>query len=258
MKITADLIQATTQNLTRQGINHKPDESAPKSASFEFKMPKLDLITSRKSAAKSKLDMLKQQLEGMLKFAGIGKSNVAAAARLAKQIAAAVAEYAGLNSGGAVQSPNIAGASNPSSAEATKENTGQNTEHAGQEAAQAVQKAEQEAKAQEEKQSKPSEPVSTKSNMSTEDRTFLDEAKKIMQKAKLLLALEIQNSKKDIKTDKELYKDALNSMDNALKNATAALEQDGKAQASDSPALYSADGNTSPIQVSLPQISVQA
>jgi flagellar biosynthesis GTPase FlhF len=258
MKITADLIQATMQNFTRQGVSNKPEESAPKSASFEFKMPKFDPIASRKSAAKGKLDMLKRQLDGMLKFAGIGKSNVAAAARLAKQIAAAVAEYAGLNGGGAVQSPTIAGASNPPSAKATTENSEQSTEHAGQEAEQAVQKAEQAAKVQEEKQSKASESSSTKSNLSAEDRDFLDEAKKIMQKAKLLLALELQNSKKEIKTDKALYKDAVNSMDNALKNAIAALEQEGKAQSTDTPSVYSADGHTSPIQVSLPQISVQA
>ncbi len=258
MKITADLIQVSVQNLTRQGVSNKPEEGATKSASFEFQMPKFDPISSRKSAAKGKLDMLKRQLDGMLKFAGIGKSNVAAAARLAKQIAAAVAEYAGLNGGGAVQPPTIAGASNQPPAEATVKNARQSTEHAGQEAEQAVQKAEQEAKVQEEKQSKSSEPTSTKSNLSPEDRDFLDEAKKIMQKAKRLLALEIQNSKKDIKTDKALYKDALKSMDDALNNAAAALEQEGKAQAADAPSVYSADGNTSPIQVSLPQISVQA
>jgi hypothetical protein len=250
MKIIADVMQATVQNLIRQGVSNKAEESVPKNASFEFKTPKFDPIASRKSAAKGKLDMLKRQLDGMLKFAGIGKSNVAAAARLAKQIAAAVAEYAGLNSGGAVQPPTIADASNQPPAEAAVENAGQGAE-------QAVQKAEQEAKVQEEKQSKSSGPTSTKSNLSAEDRDFLDEAKKVMQKAKLLLALEIQNSKKELKTDKALYKDALKSMDDALNNATAALEREGKAQASDTPSVYSADGNASPIQVSLPQISVQ-
>jgi hypothetical protein len=258
MKITADLMQAAVQTLTRQGVSNKPEESTKKSTSFEYKMPRFDPVASRKSAAKGKLDMLKRQLDGMLKFAGIGKSNVAAAARLAKQIAAAVAEYAGLNSGGAVQPPTIAGASNQPPAETTTENAGQSTEHAGQEAAQAVQKAEQDAKVQAEKPSKPSEPTNAKSNISAEDRDFLDEAKKVMQKAKLLLALEIQKSKKEIKSDKALYKDAIKSMDDALKNATAALEQEGKTQAANTPSVYSANGNTSPIQVSLPQISVQA
>ncbi|AMC34264.1 hypothetical protein [Janthinobacterium sp. B9-8] len=257
MKIANESMQATIQNFTRQRVsnNGATEEDPTKSASFEFKIPKFDLVSSRKSAAKGRLDMLKRQLEGMLKFAGIGKSNVAAAARLAKQIAAAVAEYAGV-SGGAVQPPTIAGTTTTT---ATAPTEAPAVENAGQEAQQAVQKAEQQVKEQEERQEEKqtSNPLAQKSGMSAEDRDFLDEARKIMQKAKLLLALEIQNSKKEIKTDKALYKDALKSMDDALKNATIALEQEGK-QAADTPSVYAADGHTSPIQVSLPQISVQA
>ncbi|NHQ85265.1 hypothetical protein HA050_03960 [Iodobacter sp. HSC-16F04] len=268
MKIAADSIQTLLQPLNARPRSEKNEGSQAQESSFSFKIPKWDPVSSRKSAAKARLDMLKRQLDGMLKFAGVGKSNVAAAARLAKQIAAAVAEYAGVSGGSAVQTPLISGGSPAAAAPQTAPAAG-STENAGaaagQAAEQALQIAEKAEKAEatektekEEKAEKSNNEMASPSNkgMSAEDKAFLEDAKKIMQKAKLLLALEIQKSKRESKTDKSLYQDAIKTMDTSLQKATAALEQ--AAKAANAPMIYSASGNTTAIQVSMPQFSAQA
>jgi hypothetical protein len=248
MKIAAEPMQALASSLNPSSRSKGTTEEA-EASTFSFKIPKWDPVASRKTAAKAKLDMLKRQLEGMLKFAGVGKSNVAAAARLAKQVAAAVAEYAGISGASAVQPPTITGSSTTPEASASSADTA----GAGQVAEQALQKV---AEAEEKKNDGTQTVQQSKSHMSQEDRDFLEDAKKVMQKVKMLLALEIQKSKRESKTDKALYKDAIKAMDNTLKQATAALEQ--AAKSANAPMVYTANGNTTAIQVSMPQISVQA
>ncbi|MDW5418858.1 hypothetical protein R6242_20005 [Iodobacter sp. CM08] len=250
MKIAAESMPALISSPnTRQRVGETDDST--QTSALSFKIPKWDPIASRKNAAKARLDMLKRQLDGMLKFAGVGKGNVAAAARLAKQIAAAVAEYAGISGDGAVQTPAIAGGRPATPAENTSASKVE-AEKIGQAAEQALQKQEEKT---DKKTSDPLAALQSKHGMSAQDRDFLEDAKKIMQKAKLLLALELQKSKRDSKTDKSLYNDAIKAMDSTLSKATAALEQ--AAKQANTPMVYAADGNTTAIQVSIPQISVQ-
>ena len=91
--------------------------------------------------------------------------------------------------------------------------------------------------------------------MSAADKSFMELAKKIALKAKQLLAIEMATSKQNKKMDEKLQKEALQAMNESFEKATIALEQQGS---SDSPAVYAADGSSSPIQVSVPQISVMA
>ncbi|AZN36191.1 hypothetical protein [Iodobacter ciconiae] len=256
MKIAAEFMQPIIQSLsTRSRTSEKGEDTSTQSSSASFKLPQWDPVDSRKSAARARLDMLKRQLDGLLKFAGVGKGNVAAAARLAKQIAAAVAEYAGISGGSAVQAPVVAGSAPATQASPSVGKSESATAEQVQAAAESAEKVENAEKVEKPPADLPSM-AQSKNGMSAQDGGFMEEAKRVMQKAKLLLALEIQKSKRDSKEDKALHDDAIKTMDDTFKKASIALDQAGKD--TNSPVVYAADGGTTTIQVSMPQFSAQA
>jgi hypothetical protein len=243
-------------------------------------------VNSRKEAAKQNIAWLKMQLEGLLKFIGIS-GNPHAAIQLAKQLAAAVREYAA--SGGdaampqaqlAIPTPTAAGADTSGAESATAitasadsgnasaaapdafpAQSEQTTEMA--QAAAMATLAEQQSQTSEFSEKNPATDAgitpSTEahsgtttlhvgsSGMSAQDRAFFADVKNLMNRIKMLIQMETKKAE-----DEKKAKAAIQEMDKAFNSATAALMQENTTQA------YDASGLSVTESIATTSISVSA
>lgn len=224
---------------------------------------------SRKDAARQKIAWLKMQLEGLMKFAGVaGKPS--AAIRLAKELAAAVREYGSSDALPAMPqamlkpSPTSAltgeaasdAAGEAKNAENEVSNNTQALPEITKDAAQIasilalasqLSLAEQGSPDKEDGSVLSSHPLAnlpqlSGSGLSAEDRAFLVEAKTLMGKIKLLIAIESKKTRDDKKAQ-----EAIQAMDDALKSTTVALLQEntGLAYASTGLSVSASDSTAS-------------
>jgi hypothetical protein len=294
----ANAITAVTVNLNvrTQKTKNTTALSAFNNSAMQF--------PSRKDAAREKIAWIKMQLEGLMRFAGVA-GNPREAIRLAKELAAAVREYGGSDTGPAMPQVSASSASQAStgevgqtseaasseasdntanetanttaSAEATSEtsaaaslaeqvtnnsnnstnkqlaqNSGQDSEKnsvqaSSENSAAAAQVTQALAQAKHFAMEGPAkEAASTDSGnslaalaqintsgLSAPDRAFLAEAKILMGKIKLLIALESKKAEDDKKAQ-----EASKEMDDAFKSATMSLMQENTSLA------YAANGQS--------------
>ncbi|WP_295748187.1 hypothetical protein [Undibacterium sp.] len=107
----ANAITAVTVNL-----NVSPQKARNTAALSAFNNSPMQ-FPSRKDAAREKIAWIKMQLEGLMRFAGVA-GNPREAIRLAKELAAAVREYGGGDTGPAMPQVSVGSASQASAGEA--------------------------------------------------------------------------------------------------------------------------------------------
>ncbi|MCX7220805.1 MAG: hypothetical protein NTY70_18300 [Burkholderiales bacterium] len=287
----ANAIAAVTVNL-----NVSPQKARNTAALSAFNNSPMQ-FPSRKDAARERIAWIKMQLEGLMRFAGVA-GNPREAIRLAKELAAAVREYGGGDTGPAMPQVSVGSASQASTGEvgaaseaangevakqtadtsasaATSNETSaaaslaaqvmsnsnsitskQLAQNSGQDSAQssgensaaaaqvtqALAQAKNFAMADPASKERPSTDsgnalaalaqVNT-SGLSAPDRAFLAEAKILMGKIKLLIALESKKAEDDKKAQQ-----ASKEMDDAFETATMSLMQENTSLA------YAANGQS--------------
>ncbi|WP_373973746.1 hypothetical protein NT239_08755 [Chitinibacter sp. SCUT-21] len=167
---------------------------------------------SRKSAAKARMAELKQRLDNLLRFAGVGKGNPRIVAELAKELKALVAQYGGSTPGDAVASKLTLNtesqhdtAQNPQSETSSTETEGRNPEKSAEQASTA-----------------PAHLALHVAGRGRDpaDQAFLSEAKQLASRIKQLLAQENRKLKTEIdQHELKAAKKAITELDAALKEA---------------------------------------
>ncbi|WP_348946515.1 hypothetical protein ABHF33_08240 [Chitinibacter sp. FCG-7] len=266
--LLTQLARADNQRDTRQ----QGESSGAKHIGLDFfsraKEINTQAVQDRKSAAKARMAELKQRIENMMRFAGIGKGNPRLVAELAKELKALVAQYGG-STGAAVGMPasdNASNTSNPSQA-ATAGQTGSEQASAAAELAESATSASDKTSSDEKASAARTEPSAEKTDdphqrgdgmqCSAErrpsgagdagDKEFFAEVKKLSSKLKQLLAMENRQLKTEMdQRELRAAKKSIQDVAEAVQKAeTSVADEQAQIAIQQGGAIYSASGEAS-------------
>lgn len=225
-------------------------------------------VQDRKSAAKARMAELKQRIENMMRFAGIGKGNPRLVAELAKELKALVAQYGGSAGASMTASDNASNTSNTSQS-ATAGPTGSEPASTAAELAESSTSVSEQTSSDEKTSAAHSEPSGEKSTEKTGsqradgtqspaerrpggagdagDKEFFAEVKKLSNKLKQLLAMENRQLKTEMdQRELRAAKKSLQDITEAVQKAEASVaDEQAQIAIQQGGAIYSASGEAS-------------